>query len=248
MTVARVGELSPRMVEVTLHGPELVGFSVDEPAASVRVLLPEPGTDRLVVPTWTGNEFLLPDGTRPTIRTLTPRHFDAEAGELTVAVVVHGTGAASAWARAAGPGRPAAVSGPGRGYAVPPGAASFLLAGDETALPAIVQLLEALPGGAAVAVHVELAAPDARIPLPERVGATVAWHDLAPGRPPGTALVEAVRRAAVEADTHVWVAGEAAAVQRIRRLLFEERAVPRGRATVRGYWKHGRSAQSGGEG
>jgi len=39
----------------------------------------------------------------------------------------------------------------------------------------------------------------------------------------------------------VWVAGEAAAVQRIRRALFEERGVPRSRATVRGYWKHGRA-------
>ena len=242
--MARVEELSPRMVEVTLRGPELAGLAVDEPAASVRVLLPDPGTDRLVVPAWTGNEFLLPDGTRPTIRTLTPRRLDPGAGELAVAVVVHGSGAASEWARAAAPGQPAAVSGPGRGYPVPPHAGAFLLGGDETALPAIGQLLEALPGRAEVAVHVELAAPDARIPLPERAGVDVTWHELPPGEPPGTALVAGVRGAPVGSGTFVWVAGEAAAVQRIRRLLFEERGIPRGRATVRGYWKHGRSAQS----
>jgi NADPH-dependent ferric siderophore reductase len=40
----------------------------------------------------------------------------------------------------------------------------------------------------------------------------------------------------------VWVAGEAAAVQRIRKHLFEERGVARGTAVVRGYWKRGRSA------
>jgi NADPH-dependent ferric siderophore reductase len=38
----------------------------------------------------------------------------------------------------------------------------------------------------------------------------------------------------------VWVAGEAAAVQRIRRHLFEDRGLPRSQASVRGYWKHGR--------
>jgi NADPH-dependent ferric siderophore reductase len=241
VTVARVEELSPRMAEVTVRGPELAGLAVDAPAASVRVLLPDPGTGRLDVPAWTGNEFLLPDGTRPTIRTLTPRRLDPAAGELAVAVVLHGDGAASAWARTAGPGQPAAVSGPGRGYPVPRHAGSFLLGGDETALPAIGQLLEALPDGAEVAAHVEVGAPDARIPLPDRAGATVGWHVLPPGQPPGTALVDAVRRAPLAAGTHVWVAGEAAAVQRIRRLLFEERGLPRSRATVRGYWKHGRA-------
>lgn len=40
----------------------------------------------------------------------------------------------------------------------------FVLAGDETALPAISQLLEAIPPSAAVDVHVEVARPDARRP------------------------------------------------------------------------------------
>jgi len=35
----------------------------------------------------------------------------------------------------------------------------------------------------------------------------------------------------------VWVAGEAAAVHRIRRHLFDERGLPRRQATIRGYWK-----------
>ena len=40
----------------------------------------------------------------------------------------------------------------------------------------------------------------------------------------------------------VWVAGEAAAVQKIRKHLFDQRGMSRSDATVRGYWKHGRSA------
>jgi NADPH-dependent ferric siderophore reductase len=40
----------------------------------------------------------------------------------------------------------------------------------------------------------------------------------------------------------VWAAGEAAAMQRIRKHLFDERNAPRDHTTVRGYWKHGRTA------
>jgi NADPH-dependent ferric siderophore reductase len=245
--VARVEELSPRMVQVTVQGADLGGLAGAGPAASIRVLLPEPGTAELVVPAWAGNEFLRPDGSRATIRTLTPKRVDADAGELAVAVVIHGDGAASQWARAAAPGQPVAVSGPGRGYAIPEDGTAYLLAGDETALPAIGQLLEALPVGAEVEAHVELAASEGRIPLPGRAGVMIRWHELRPGDPPGAALVDAVSRAPVDGRTHVWVAGEAASVQRIRRMLFEERGLARDRATVRGYWKHGRRAGSGNE-
>ncbi|HEX6417710.1 MAG TPA: siderophore-interacting protein, partial [Acidimicrobiales bacterium] len=52
VTVHRVEHLSPRLVRVTFAGAELDGFAVEEPAASVRLLLPPPGTAELVVPTW----------------------------------------------------------------------------------------------------------------------------------------------------------------------------------------------------
>jgi NADPH-dependent ferric siderophore reductase len=228
-------------VLVTLAGPELAGLAVDEPAASVRLLLPPPG-EALVVPAWNGNEFLLPGGRRPAIRTFTPLRVDPVGLELDVAVVLHGAGGvASPWAARAVPGDEAAVSGPGRGYRVDPSAPGHLLVGDESALPAIGQLLAALPAGVPAWVHLEVAGSGARAPLPERDAATVTWHDALPGEPPGTAMVEAVRTAAVAAGTRIWVAGEAAAVQRVRRHLFAERGLSRPLATVRGYWKHGRA-------
>ncbi len=232
------------MVKVTLTGGELEGLTVEHPAASVRLLLPSPGAPDLVTPSWNGNEFLLPDGRRPTIRTLTPRRLDPDALELDVEIVVHGGGAASQWAGAAHPGDPVAVSGPGRGYVVDTDAPGYLLGGDETALPAIGQLLENIPAAVPADVHIEIAEADARLPLPERPGLTVTWHVLPPAQAPGDMLVDAVRGAHVAPGTRVWVAGEAAAVQRIRRHLFEERRLPRSQATVRGYWKHGRAADS----
>jgi NADPH-dependent ferric siderophore reductase len=229
------------MLRIRLGGSELAGLEVTEPAASVRVLLPSPGTEDLVMPAWNGNEFLLADGTRPVIRTFTPRRFDAAGPALDLDVVLHEGGAASAWAAAATPGAEAAVSGPGRGFEIDPSTPTFLLGGDESAIPAISQLLEALDPSVTVAVHIEVARPDARQALPHHPGATVSWHDLPAGAVHGSALEAAVRDAEIDDSTHIWVAGEAAAVQAIRKHLFDERAVPRSRATVRGYWKHGRA-------
>ena len=217
---------------------------MEQPAASVRLLLPSPGERELVVPGWNGNEFLLPDGTRPLIRTLTPLRCDPEALELDVHVVLHGAGAASQWADAAELGQPAAVSGPGRGYVVDGDAAAFLLAGDETAIPAMGQLLQALPAQAHVQVLVEVGQPDARLELTDRPRTSVRWCDLPPGAPPGDSLAAAVGDTDLGPGTRVWAAGEAAAVQRIRRHLFEDLGLPRGQASVRGYWKQGRSGAS----
>ena len=165
-------------------------------------------------------------------------------GGLEIAVVLHGSGSASAWAATVGPGAPCAISGPGRGYAVDPDATDYLLVGDETALPAIGQLLESIPAAAKVRVHVEVAAPDGRIDLPAHPGATVEWHDLADPDDPGSAMVAAVQGLTIDADARIWVAGEAASVQRIRKDLFEVRGLPRARATVRGYWKRGRAGDT----
>lgn len=228
------------MIRVTFTGKELAGFTVELPAASVRLLLPSPGEPELVIPTWSGNEFLLPDGSRPVIRTFTPRRVRSE--ELDLEIVIHDGGTASAWAQVAAPGDAAAISGPGRGYEID--GDGFLLVGDETAIPAISQLVEHMPASASVEVHIEVAQADARHDLPHHPSAVAHWHDLPRGSPPGDTLVAAVGGADLSPGTNVWAAGEAAAMQRIRRHLFEGRGLPRARATVRGYWKVGRGGDT----
>lgn len=238
--VTRRAARTPHLLRLTLAGPELEGFDPGLPAASVRLLVPSPGATELVMPAWNGNEFLLPDGSRPIIRTYTPLRCDPDAFELDLDVVLHPGGAVAAWAERVQPGDAAAVSGPGRGYVIDPDASSFVLAGDEAALPAIGQLIELLPREASVQVIVEIAHADARVDLPEHPALTVKWCERSGGAQAGTALGDAVRRADIPRGARIWVAGEAAAVQRIRKHLFDERAISRSQATVRGYWKRGR--------
>ena len=240
--VARINPRSAHMARITLAGPALEGLDPGLPAASVRLLLPvlPADTTEVVLPTWNGNEFLLEDGSRPIIRTLTPLRLEPDPFELDVEIVRHGQGPLSAWADAAKLGDRAAVSGTGRGYEIEPEGRAFLLAGDESALPAISVLLRELPAEADVRVLVEVRHLDARLELPAHRGATVHWHQLDAGSRPGDSLVAAVTRARLDPDVRVWAAGEAAAMQRVRRHLFDERGLPRSRAVVRGYWKHGR--------
>ena len=235
-----------RLLRVRLGGPELSDLDRPEPAASVRLLLPADGSGELELPVWNGNEFRLADGRRPTIRTFTPRRYDRDQQELDVEVVLHeGGGAASAWARRVAPGDRAAVSGPGRGYAIDPAVERFLVAGDETAIPAIDDLVGVIPPRAEIEVHIEVAEAGARLDLIAHPGLAVAWHVQRAGERPGERLVAAVTGADIGDATAVWAAGEAAAVQRVRRHLFEERGMPRSQATIRGYWKHGRTAGEG---
>ncbi|MGI8791864.1 MAG: siderophore-interacting protein [Acidimicrobiales bacterium] len=240
--VVRVERRSPRLIRLTLAGPALSGMEIDEPAASVRLLLPSEGD--LVIPTWNGNEFLLDDGSRPIIRTFTPRRFDAEANELIIDAVIHGDGPASAWANAATAGTPAAVSGPGRGYNIDLDAKRYLLVGDETAIPAIDQLLESIPAQIDVVAHIEISHREAEVALATHPRATVTWHERGSDEPVGSHMVEAVRAETIDDGTRVWVAGEAAAVQQIRNHLFKERSLARRSATVRGYWKQGRGGDA----
>ncbi len=212
--VSRV-QKTPRLVRLTIRGAEIDTDLVREPAASVRILLPDEPDGALVVPTWTGNEFLLPDGRRPTIRTLTPLAPDETTDasrRLALEVVLHGDSPLTRWATTAPIGAPAAISGPGRGYVIDEAAPAFVLAGDETARPAIEQLLPLLPSTA----DVEAIVLDDADELP---GAVAALD--------------------IDADARVWVAGEAAAMQRIRKHMFETRGLPRAHCTIRGYWKRG---------
>lgn len=220
------------MTRVILGGNELEGFSIERPAASVRLLLPTAG--ELEIPAWSGNEFLRSDGTRPIIRTLTPRRFDAEARELHLDVVLHGSGLASTWAETTRPGDEVAVSGPGRGYHIDRDATAFLLAGDETAIPAICQLLEHLPS-VPLAVHLLVSHAEARVDLHRDVDVT--WHLASDSSDSQEPLSDAIRATILAHGLRIWAAGEAAAMQRIRSYLFREIDFPRSQATVRGYWK-----------
>jgi NADPH-dependent ferric siderophore reductase len=231
------------MVRVVLGGPELVGLERGAPGASVRLLLPRDDGE-FELPEWTGNEFRRGDGTRARIRTLTPLEVRTSDGaaELDLDIVLHGTSPLTRWARSALSGDPlaTAVSGTASGYEIDAAATTFVLLGDESAVPAITTLLTDLAPTATVVVVVERRADAEPVELPAHPGATVTWTVLSPGASPCSTLVDAADDLELAPDARVWAAGEAAGVQRLRKLLLDGRGVPRSHASIRGYWKAGR--------
>src|SRR3712207_604915 len=161
VSVRRIERLSPSFSRVTFTGPDLVGFGTAGHDQRVKILLPLPGVgfDHLGVDDpdviENGDWYLrwrdLPDHLRNPLRTYTVRAVRPEFAEVDIDFAAHGDiGPASAWVRRAAEGDQLVLVGPDAegedpraGIEWAPGSAtSLLLAGDETAVPAISAILE----------------------------------------------------------------------------------------------------------
>ncbi len=238
-TVLRTTRPTPHVVRVVLGGEGLAGFAPAHTDSYVKLQFPPPGAPYAAPFDHDDVQARLPREQWPATRTYTVRRWDAAAGELTIDFVVHGDeGVAGPWAVAARPGDTLQLLGPGGAYTPAADAGWHLLAGDETALPAISAALEALPGDARAEVFVEVAGSEEEQPLAGGPGVRVTW--VRRGRAPGTALVAAVVGADLPpGDVHVFVHGEAGAVRELRRFVRTELGVPRERLSVSGYWRLG---------
>jgi NADPH-dependent ferric siderophore reductase len=189
------------------------------------------------------------------IRTMTVRRADAAAREIAIDVVVHGEhGAAGQWAATAEPGQPAYLMGPAGAYSPDPAADWHLLAGDETALPAISVALEALPANAIGQAFIETAGPEDEIPLTAPEGVEINWiyrggradlvgEDRAGDHAP---LIAAVKTAAwLPGQVHAFVHGEAQAVMHnLRPYIRKDREVDAKWTSISGYWRRGRTEET----
>ena len=238
--VVAVRRLAPRLVSVTLGGDSLADFRIESPTQHIKMLFPAPGENTVVVPEFGPDGPVWPEGQpRPFMRTYTPRRFDATTGTLDVELVLHGAGPASEWAERAACGDGLALAGPGGRLALEIDDGPWVIAGDESAIPAIGQLLEALPTGAEAAVYIEVEDEGDEIDLVGPVAAKITWLHRVGAAAPGALLLDAVATTALSADTKVWVACEAKAVRGIRRALLEGSRVEPGSLVTRGYWRAG---------
>ncbi|MFF8954742.1 siderophore-interacting protein [Streptomyces sp. NPDC014894] len=244
--VVHTERLTPHMVRVVLGGEGLDGFAVEGFTDSyVKLLFGQEGVsypapfdvDRVRA------EF--PREQWPANRTYTVRSWDPVRGELAIDFVVHGDeGLAGPWAGRARPGDTVWILGPSGGYAPDPAADWHLVAGDESALPAIAAALENMPEGALVHAFVEIedAADEQKIVTPDGVGIT--WLHRA-GRPVGEALVAAVTGLEFpEGRVCAFVHGEAGFVKELRRHLRLERQIPRDQLSISGYWRLGKTDEA----
>ncbi|GAA1862142.1 siderophore-interacting protein [Pseudonocardia ailaonensis] len=237
LQVLRRTAVTPKMIRVTLGGAELAGFPGTGPDRRIKMFFPVEGQDRPAVPRASTGGPVWPAGeARPTIRTYTVRRFDPQAGELDVDFVVHsGYGPAAAWALEAEPGSWVGVSEPGGRWEPDPAATFHLVIGDESALPAVATVLEAVPAG--VPAHAVLEVADATEEQDLPGDARVTWVHRGDA-PPGDPLVAAVKAVGLpDGRGQAWLAGESAAVKEIRTHLLTERTFDRRAVYATGYWR-----------
>jgi len=207
VTVSRLVDLGPSLRRVTFTGEALDGFGTDGLDQRIKIVFPVDGgfgsldwhgEDVLTTGGWYSLWRDLPDAERAPFRTYTVRAVRPEVLELDVDFVVHapstdGTdGPAARWITRATVGDEVIVVGPdarsihsAQGIDWHPGDATcVLLAGDETAAPAIASILESLPAGIRASAFIEVPhAADAQ-PLVVAADVDLQWiaRDAGPDR------------------------------------------------------------------
>ena len=241
LTVTEVADVTPSVRRVVLSGTPT---AVAAAGPTVNVLVPRVGDP---APRWPrvakDGRIVWPDGAHGvSLRSYTARRQDPDTGRVEIDFVLHGDGPAAAWAAAAAPG--ALLAGAGAGALGDRPAGHLVLAGDETALPAIGRILAGAPPTTTGVALLEVAGPAEEQPLAAPAGVEIRWLHRG-ATPPGesTALADAV--AALDRpggdDVFAWVAAESATVRAIRSDLRGRWGLGRAQHHAIGYWRRGRA-------
>ena len=215
LEIVRVDAISPRFRSVTFRGEALADFVSASFDDHIKFIVPS-------------------DAAQPIMRDYTPRRIDHAARELTLEFALHGDGPAATWSAQAQPGARVTVAGPRGSFIIPLDYDWHLLAGDETALPAITRRLEELPRGAKVIVLVQTDDAADQRQFATLADVTLQWVRTS------DALIEAVRALHLPSgEGYAWCAGEARMAAELRRILVDEKGHSRHAIRAAAYWKKG---------
>ncbi|WP_223505149.1 siderophore-interacting protein [Pseudomonas sp. GL-RE-29] len=234
LQVLRVVDLTPRMRRITLGGPELAGFVSLGTDDHVKLMFPQNAAEQAAMETMklgAGKD----DGPKPAMRDYTPRRYDLDALELDIDFVLHGDGPASTWAEQAKPGQFLHIGGPRGSMIVPDMFDSYLLIGDETALPAIARRLEGLAANRRALVIIEVENGKEQQVLESAAEVNVIWVLREGGK---DHLLNTVKQVQVPAgNLYAWVATESKVSRQIRRVLLDEHGLDEQFVKAVGYWR-----------
>jgi NADPH-dependent ferric siderophore reductase len=203
--VSSIRRLSPHFVRVTFACDEFCDFGTAGLDQRIKLLLPLPGRGVSDVGDHGGEWYArwreLPEDERNPFRTYTVRAARPEQCEVDVDFAFHGDGGPAArWVRDAAVGDELVLVGPDErsasshvGIDWHPGSAThLLLAGDETAAPAICSVLESLPAGSSASAFIEVPETGDTLSPALPHGCSITWLGR-DGAPHGSLLDPAVR-------------------------------------------------------
>ena len=231
LDVLRVVDITPRMRRITVGGPELEGFVSLGSDDHIKLLFPQNAAEQAALES--PNFNIKGDGPQPAMRDYTPRRFDLSVGELDIDFVLHGDGPASTWAEQAQVGQHLYIGGPRGSMIVPDIFDSYLLIGDETALPAIGRRLEELPAGRKVLAVIEIHNTAEQQALHSAAEVDVIW--VIRGQDD---LLDTVRNLTLPSGSlYSFVATETKLSRQVRRVLLDTHRVDEAYLKAVGYWR-----------
>ena len=254
LQVVRTRRLGPSLVRVSFTGEDLRHFLSDGRDQSLSLFLPAEGRTEPGVPVELGDGWWqawreLPDDVRAVMRSYTLRSLRRNPDEIDIDFVLHEpAGPASRWAARACAGDKVQLLGPAVAdnrairFRPPEDTDLVLLWGDETALPAVSAILEALPAGQRARVWLEVRDAGDIQDLATEADAEITWLVAEEtGARCSPMALGALREAQLpDAERpYVWIAGESGCVKELRRHFVRERGIDRRRVTFVGYWRQG---------
>lgn len=239
LTVAAITDVTPRMRRFRLTG-DMSGFVSLGHADHIKIFLFADGTPDQLPPVGPdGAQF--PSGTKREMRDYTPRYWSVDEGWIELDFVLHGDGPASSWAAGATIGSRLVIGGPRGSQVVPLAFDWYLLAGDETALPAIGRRIEELPAGTRVVAVIEVENKTEEQPFETKANLTLIYVHRK-GAPAGTTSLVPDAIAAADlpkGDAYAYIAGEVTMARAVKAHLVEERGFNPEWVKAAGYWHLG---------
>ncbi|WP_406157657.1 siderophore-interacting protein [Streptomyces canus] len=254
LQVVRTRRLGPSLVRVSFTGEDLRYFFSDGRDQSLSLFLPAEGRTEPGVPVELGDGWWqawreLPDDVRAVMRSYTLRSLRRDPDEIDIDFVLHEpAGPASRWAARAAAGDQVQLLGPAVAdnrairFRPPQDTDLVLLWGDETALPAVSAILEALPAGQRARVWLEVRDAGDIQDLATEADAEITWLVAEETGAECSPMALGALRNALLPDAerpYVWIAGESGCVKELRRHFVRERGIDRRRVTFVGYWRQG---------
>lgn len=238
LEVVAVIDITPLMRRFRLCG-DMVGFASLGHADHIKAFFFPEGVAPALAPIGpNGAEWV---GERPQMRDYTPRYWDVAAGWIELDFVLHGDGPASSWAAGAKVGSTLVIGGPRGSQVVPAAFDWYLLAGDETALPALGRRIEELPAASKIVAIIEVAAADEEQSFETKanLSLTYVYRD---GQAAGTTslILDAVKATSFPQGVgYAYIAGESTMSKSVREHLTEQRGFNPEYIKAAGYWLRG---------
>jgi len=226
ITVTFSQELTPRTRRITFEGPIVIDTS--HPASYLSLYFSDPGSD------WQDSN----GAPAPPKRTYTPRYLHPECDSMTIDFVLHGEGRATQWALTARAGDVIWAGHVTGGYEIPDDLSHLVLVGDDTAIPAIGTVVEAIPEGTRTTMIIEVIDEDDERDPSDVVPCDPIWlHRGTDVTDVGDQMLNLVRSITVPQSAYWWLAGEREAILAVRDHLVTTRHVPRDRIAAAAYWR-----------